>query len=391
MLEFIQVATGKLPVKARFITVVCTYCKRINKVSIIIIIIIITVGRGVLQGDCLSPLLFNMCFNTFIQHIKTDKYRQFGFSTKLLNPVHWFQFADDAAVISGQDSENQHLLNRFSIWCQWSDMIVRVDKCSTFGIKKILTKSVQYLPKLMINNKLIPTTKIGDSFRYLGKYFDFSMSDNEHKQELITLLNDIMSEIDLKPLHPRNKLLLYSRYLLSKISWHFTIATISKTWVSENMDSIVNKYIRKWLEIPVSGTLANVYISSNKFGLNIFPPSVKFAQCQTVARNALKTSPNGSIKDLWKTTCNHKNIQYDVYSSTKEVLKNFNSGQENKLQNHLVLQGSFFSNVIKFSLSMVNSISSKSQSKLGSVPAGGSDFGFGWSSLARSTTHRGNG
>ena len=32
------------------------------------------VGRGVLQGDCLSPLLFNLCFNTFIQHIKADKF-----------------------------------------------------------------------------------------------------------------------------------------------------------------------------------------------------------------------------------------------------------------------------------------------------------------------------
>ena len=57
-----------------------------------------TVGRGVLQGDCLSPLLFNMCFNTFIQHSKAEKYRQFGFSFKLLNTIHWFQFVDDAAV-----------------------------------------------------------------------------------------------------------------------------------------------------------------------------------------------------------------------------------------------------------------------------------------------------
>ena len=78
----------------------------------------IPVGRGVLQGDCLSPLLFNLCFNTFIQHIKSDQYRQFGFSHKLLNPIHWFQFADDASVITSLETENQHLLNRFSLWCQ---------------------------------------------------------------------------------------------------------------------------------------------------------------------------------------------------------------------------------------------------------------------------------
>ena len=60
--------------------------------------------RGVLQGDCLSPLLFNLCFTTFIQFGKQEKYNQLGFSPhdendRLFHPVHWFQFVDNAAVI----------------------------------------------------------------------------------------------------------------------------------------------------------------------------------------------------------------------------------------------------------------------------------------------------
>jgi hypothetical protein len=143
------------------------------------------------------------------------------------------------------------------------------------------------------------------------------MSCKDKKQEIITLLEDTMSEIDLKPLHQKNKILLYSRYLLSKFSWHFTVATLSKTWVSENMDSVVNQFERKWLEIPVYGTLSNVFPTSNKFGLNIYPPSLKFTQCQTVSRKALKTSPNDCIRNLWKSIWDNTNIQYDVYNSNK--------------------------------------------------------------------------
>ncbi|CAB4032766.1 Hypothetical predicted protein, partial [Paramuricea clavata] len=322
----------------------------------------IPVRRGVLQGDCLSPLLFNMCFNTFIQHIKTDKYRQFGFSLQFLNPIHWFQFADDAAVISSQESENQHLLNRFSIWCQWSNMIIRVDKCSTFGIKKALSKSIQYLPKL--NKQLIPKINIGEAFQYLGRYFSFNMSDEHHKSELISLVEELIADIDSKPLHPKNKILLYSRYLLSKLSWHFTVSSVSKTWVTENIDSKVNSYIRKWLDIPISGTLSTVFLTRNKFGLSICPPSVKFIQCQTVLRKALKTSPNEAINDLWKATSNSKNIQYDVYNSTKQVLKDFRSGKEDKLHTQLTCQGSFFTNITKFSLSQLTKIWSACQSNV---------------------------
>ena len=280
------------------------------------------------------------------------------------NPIHWFQFADDAAVISSQEKENQILLNRFSVWCQWARMIIRVDKCSTFGIKKHLSKSVQYLPKLFINHLLVPRIEIGESFRYLGRYFNFNMSDEKHQSEICDLFNNIISNIDELPLHPRNKILLYSRYLLSKISWDFTITDITKTWVCENLDSIATKFLRKWLELPISATLSNVYLPYCKFGLNVILPSTKFTQCQTVSRAALKSSINENIRELWSITCTNRNIQYDIYSNTKDVLKAFRQKNEQRLKNDLISQGSFFSNIIENSTLAFNSLWSSVQSKL---------------------------
>lgn len=116
-------------------------------------------------------------------------------------------------------------------------------------IKNALTRPVHYLPKLLINNVLVPCIKKCDSFCYLGRYLNFEMSNQAHKSELTTLVNDMMSDIDLKPLHPKNKLLLYSRYVLSNISWHLTFADLSKTWITEYFDSTVNQFIRKWTKL----------------------------------------------------------------------------------------------------------------------------------------------
>ena len=110
----------------------------------------------------------------------------------------------------------------------------------------------------------IPVIEIEKSFCYLGRYFDYEMSNDKHKLELVSLLTNQMKDIDLKPLHPKNKILLYNRYVLPKLSWHLTIASISKTWISENLDSIFAQYIRKWLELPISGALSNVYLTSHQ-------------------------------------------------------------------------------------------------------------------------------
>ena len=129
-----------------------------------------------------------MCFNTFIQYIKAETFRQFEYSNNndsglSFRPVHWFRFADDVAVITGQERENQLLLNCFTIWCQWAGMVIRVDKCATFAMRKGSTKSTQFQPKPSINSELVSPVMNDDSFRYLGRYFDFHMSNGKHKSE----------------------------------------------------------------------------------------------------------------------------------------------------------------------------------------------------------------
>ena len=63
--------------------------------------------------------------------------------------------------------------------------------------------SIQYLPKLLINGVLVPFVKMAELFRYLGRYFDFNMSD---MSELSSVVQNLMCDIDEKPLHPQKKL-----------------------------------------------------------------------------------------------------------------------------------------------------------------------------------------
>ena len=60
----------------------------------------------------------------------------------------------------------------------------------------------------------------------------------------------------------------------------------------------------------------------------------------------------------------YDNIQYDIYQNTKDVLSAVRREHEERLQHHLISQGSFFSNIMKYSTLSFNSIWSSVQKKL---------------------------
>ena len=145
------------------------------------------------------------------------------------------------------------------------------------------------------------------------------MTNKDHKDILLSKTNELINNIDNLPLHPKNKILLYQRYVLSKISWHLTVADLSITWVKETLDNIASKLIRSWLEIPTTGTLNIIRQSKNKFGLSVILISDRFTQCQVTLRNKLENSSNQDIVEIYDVT-KGKKITYDQYKYTREAI-----------------------------------------------------------------------
>ena len=194
-------------------------------------------------------------------------------------------------------------------------MIIRVHKCHSFGLKKSGTSSKQFQLKLFVNNELIPAVKQDEYFTYLGRHFDYKMTNNQHKEDLLKDTRGMIKGIDDLPLHPKNKLLTYNRYVISKLSWNLTIADIDMTWVKQSLDSIVNQYVRRWLEIPIAGTLDIIQLSKDKFGICYIMISTRFAQCQTVIRNNLRKSTNNDVVKIYHDT--NCDTNYDTINSNQ--------------------------------------------------------------------------
>jgi len=159
-------------------------------------------------------------------------------------------------------------------------MINLVDKCAVFGIKKFSSSSLQFQPKNLITSEAIAPLKQGESFKYLRRYFKFDMNNKEHKDLALSNIQTMLKAIDLWSIHPKNKLLLYYRYVLSELSSHLTVADLGKTWISENLDNIATQYARRWLDLHISATTSSIIPAHNKFGQELQLHSIDYQQCQ---------------------------------------------------------------------------------------------------------------
>ena len=210
------------------------------------------------------------------------------------------------------------------------------------------TSPKQIKPKIYINNCLVDAVEIGGSFTYLGRSFDYGMTNANHKVSVRDKFTSIMEIINNLPLHPKNKMKIYHRYLLPKLSWDLTVSDLGITWVKQNLDNRAAQYFRRWLELPISCNLSIAQLTKQEFGLGLVLVSVRYTQCQATLRNILRNSKNADINHIHEETA-AANIQYDIYKSSKDAIKTLRSLNKDRIENKLTSQKLIISSVWQFS------------------------------------------
>ena len=184
---------------------------------------LIKVNHGVLQRDCLSPLIFSLCLNSLIKSIESKNVGCLGYILgEILISCDWFQFADNTAIITTLEGDNQLLCNVFTKWTSWVDLIIRVDKCHTFRTKKSATGSIQYLSYIIAQRERIPPIELNESFIYLEKQFIFVLNIKNIKTDIISDLTNYVRIIDRLPLTPLSKMSMVQVYVFNKLRWRFS-------------------------------------------------------------------------------------------------------------------------------------------------------------------------
>ena len=103
-----------------------------------------------------------------------------------------------------------------------------------------------------------------------------------------------LEKIDLLPLHPKFKIEIVQKYIYSKFRWSFSIYPLTVTWITQNIDNNINRYVRKWLQIPISGNITHLSLPRKKLGMNI--KSAK--DIYEAVRRILKESKNQAIMEI---------------------------------------------------------------------------------------------
>ena len=231
--------------------------------------------------------------NTLVDTI--TQRRDLGYQfTNSPRKVNILQYADDTCIVANCPASCQHLLSRVSDWLKWSGMTAKVPKCQCIALQSSTGKLVD--PHLTLNGNTIPFTT--QAVRFLGMQVQVPTNSNSARQVIISRLQGMLTAIDETPLTRKQKLLLYSGGVCPRMTWPLLIQEFPATWMEQEVDSLVTRYLKKWSGLGRPGNTALLHLPRAKGGLNLPCLSSLHRKLQVSRQCQLRMSQDSCVRFL---------------------------------------------------------------------------------------------
>ena len=171
----------------------------------------------------------------------------------------------------------------------------------------------QFQPKLVIGESSIPPLKDGAQFKYLGRFFDFEMKNEDTKTVLDQKLTTLLKTTSVLNIKPQQKLKILRSYIPSQLTFDLRVYDISYTWISQVLDSKISNAVRGWMELPISSCVSEILsLPNSQGGLGI--PSLKETaeKLRVGQRFKLQSSEDDDMHVLFEMTSDRNRRIDDV-------------------------------------------------------------------------------
>ena len=227
---------------------------------------VIRIKKGVLQGDPLSPVIFNLVMDVAVRCLKESVGAALEGSK-----VSALLFADDAVLLSESVSGLQMNVDRF------------VSKLASFGLGINAAKSaavhigvngkkkswfVRDTSSIVIQGEKVKALKVGESYKYLGLKLSLGKCVSNTVKDLDVMLQNITRSV----LKPQHKLAILRSHAIPKVEYALDLGESSKG-ILRDCDRHIRRAVRKWVHLPKDVPISLFHVKTKDGGLGI--PSLR--------------------------------------------------------------------------------------------------------------------
>lgn len=284
----------------------------------------ISMDKGIRQGDPLSPLLFNLVVERLSRKLNQLPKSECGKNHVL--------FADDLTIIANNEDTFQQLHQQVLDFTKSANLEININKCSLLAIQGRKNRKVSNLScKLNFNGKFVSPIDNFESYRYLGNVV--GKNRNGIWKSFWNLLDDtkrILHKTANSVLGIAQKHHVIRTFITPRWEYFVRLNGLGTSY-AKSLGETIRDAIRKYCNLPKQTCRAFFHASVSDGGLNIPDPWswACASQCDNI--NCLLNSMDDDIvnivkKEIYQLVQSRYHIEDIASISTDQLICSYLNG-----------------------------------------------------------------